>query len=156
MPRKRAGAPFFCHCFFAVSEYDQPFVFPSHFPPSIHEHPASLRPLLLEPAAEHVELIVMEDNKYIVYVSPEKEVNAGLWTLFAGATVLLSLRLWAKITRRHGVWWDDYILLATWVNTCAPLEFLVAKLIPSTDGPRCEQFSHFISIRYWIRASPGL
>ncbi|KAF2635704.1 hypothetical protein P280DRAFT_169433 [Massarina eburnea CBS 473.64] len=53
-------------------------------------------------------------SENIVYVSPEKEVNAGLWTLFAGATVLLSLRIWVKFTRRHGVWWDDYILLASW------------------------------------------
>ncbi|CAI6333557.1 unnamed protein product [Periconia digitata] len=60
-----------------------------------------------------------EDNKYIVYISPEKEVNAGLWTLFAGATVMLALRLWVKITRRHGVWWDDYILLATWMVLAA-------------------------------------
>ncbi|PVH98270.1 hypothetical protein DM02DRAFT_51978 [Periconia macrospinosa] len=60
-----------------------------------------------------------KDNKYIVYISPEKEVNAGLWTLFAGATFMLSLRLWVKITRRHGVWWDDYILLATWMVLAA-------------------------------------
>lgn len=50
------------------------------------------------------------------YVNPEKELNAGLWSLFAGATAFLVLRIWTKITRRHGVWWDDHILLLSWVS----------------------------------------
>ncbi|KAL5373774.1 hypothetical protein DPSP01_012466 [Paraphaeosphaeria sporulosa] len=48
------------------------------------------------------------------YVNPEKELNAGLWSLFAGATVFLGLRLYCKITRRHGLWYDDYILILAW------------------------------------------
>ncbi|KAI9646227.1 hypothetical protein NHQ30_005667 [Ciborinia camelliae] len=44
------------------------------------------------------------------FVSPEKEVNAGLWTLFAGSAICLGLRLWCKL-RRQGLWWDDYILI---------------------------------------------
>ncbi|KAF1958186.1 hypothetical protein CC80DRAFT_25958 [Byssothecium circinans] len=55
-----------------------------------------------------------DKSENIVYLSPEKNVNAGLWSLFAGASVLLGLRFWVKLTRRHGVWWDDYILLASW------------------------------------------
>lgn len=50
------------------------------------------------------------------YVNPEKELNAGLWTLFAGATVFLGLRIWIKLTRRHGLWYDDYILIISWVS----------------------------------------
>lgn len=57
-----------------------------------------------------------DSDEVIKYVSPEKEVNAGLWTLFAGATVLLFLRVWVKLTRRHGIWYDDYILIASWVS----------------------------------------
>jgi hypothetical protein len=49
------------------------------------------------------------------YVDPSVELNTGLWTLFAGATVFLALRVWIKITRRHGLWYDDHILLVTWV-----------------------------------------
>lgn len=51
------------------------------------------------------------------YVDPQKELNAGLWTLFAGASVFLGLRLYCKITRRHGLWYDDYILILAWVST---------------------------------------
>ncbi|KAM3076812.1 hypothetical protein ACMFMG_003720 [Clarireedia jacksonii] len=47
------------------------------------------------------------------FVSPQKEVNAGLWSLFAGTTVFLGLRIYCKL-RRGGLWWDDYILFASW------------------------------------------
>ncbi|KAF1935102.1 hypothetical protein EJ02DRAFT_362234 [Clathrospora elynae] len=49
------------------------------------------------------------------YVDPSVQLNVGLWTLFAGATVFLALRIWIKITRRNGLWWDDHILLISWV-----------------------------------------
>jgi hypothetical protein len=49
------------------------------------------------------------------YVDPSVQLNTGLWTLFAGTTVFLALRIWIKITRRHGLWYDDHILLVTWV-----------------------------------------
>lgn len=53
------------------------------------------------------------------YVNPELPLNLGLWFLYAGATFFLALRVWIKVTRRHGLWWDDWILLVTWV--CALL-----------------------------------
>jgi hypothetical protein len=55
-------------------------------------------------------------NSDLDYVSPEKQVYIGLWCLQIGATAFLSARLWAKLTRRHGLWWDDYILMTTWVR----------------------------------------
>ncbi|EFQ91345.1 hypothetical protein CFE70_004877 [Pyrenophora teres f. teres 0-1] len=53
------------------------------------------------------------------YVDPSLELNLGLWSLFAGASVFLALRTWIKVTRRHGLWWDDYILLVAWVILAA-------------------------------------
>ena len=50
------------------------------------------------------------------YVNPEVPLNLGLWFLYAGATFFLSLRVWIKLTRRHGMWWDDWILVVTWVR----------------------------------------
>lgn len=50
-----------------------------------------------------------------MYISPEREVNAGLWTLFSGASVFLGLRLYVKLSRRTGLWYDDYILIASWL-----------------------------------------
>jgi hypothetical protein len=54
-------------------------------------------------------------NPDLDYVRPDAQVYTGLWCLQAGATLFLTARLWTKLTRRHGVWWDDYILIATWV-----------------------------------------
>ncbi|KAK0101728.1 hypothetical protein ONS95_006883 [Cadophora gregata] len=51
----------------------------------------------------------------VVYISPVKEVNAGLWTLFTGATVFLGLRLYCKLSRRTGLWYDDYVLILSWL-----------------------------------------
>jgi hypothetical protein len=33
---------------------------------------------------------------------------------FSGA--FLALRLYAKISRRQGLWWDDHILIFSWVR----------------------------------------
>lgn len=52
------------------------------------------------------------------FVNPFVPMNIGLWALFAGATVFLVLRLWCKVTRRHGLWYDDYILVVSWVSSC--------------------------------------
>lgn len=57
-----------------------------------------------------------EDGPVHGYVSPYAELNGGLWTLFAGATVFLALRLWVKVTQRHGLWYDDHILIVSWVS----------------------------------------
>lgn len=50
------------------------------------------------------------------FVNPESQVNWGIWTLFVGATAFLTLRVWSKIHRRHGLWWDDHILISSWVR----------------------------------------
>lgn len=60
------------------------------------------------------------------FINPEKELNAGLWSLFAGATAFLVARIWVKVTRRHGLWYDDYILLISWVRA----EFAFASSSP--------------------------
>lgn len=50
------------------------------------------------------------------YYNPTTEVYAGLWCLFFGATVFLVLRVWVKVNRRHGLWYDDYLLILSWVS----------------------------------------
>ncbi|KAH8653716.1 hypothetical protein BX600DRAFT_526921 [Xylariales sp. PMI_506] len=53
------------------------------------------------------------------FVSPVKAVYTGIWLLFAGATTFLGFRLWCKVTRRTGIWYDDYILVLCWANLAA-------------------------------------
>lgn len=57
-----------------------------------------------------------DDDRVYPYISPWVATNAGLWSLWAGATIFLGLRLWCKITRRHGLWYDDYVLILAWVS----------------------------------------
>lgn len=64
----------------------------------------------------------------MVPINPTAELNAGLWTLFAGATAMLAARLWAKLDRSHGLWWDDYILLISWVSCISLLLSLLGPL----------------------------
>lgn len=52
-----------------------------------------------------------------IFVNPYTELNVGLWLLFAGATAFLGLRVWVKINWRHGLWYDDWILIISWVST---------------------------------------
>ena len=59
------------------------------------------------------------DKHHVIYVNPTIQLNAGLWTLFAGATIFLALRIWIKIARHNGLWWDDHILLISWVCSCS-------------------------------------
>ncbi|KFA54322.1 hypothetical protein S40293_04839 [Stachybotrys chartarum IBT 40293] len=49
-------------------------------------------------------------------------VNIAVWCLFGLATIFLSLRLFCKFRRHRGLWWDDYLLISSWV--C----FLVASI----------------------------
>ncbi|KAJ8106990.1 hypothetical protein OPT61_g9174 [Boeremia exigua] len=72
------------------------------------------------------------------YVNPEVPLNLGLWFLYAGATFFLALRVWIKITRRHGLWWDDWILLVTWIilsinNSLITLEYATGYVVDKWD-----------------------
>ncbi|KAH9832785.1 integral membrane [Teratosphaeria destructans] len=54
-------------------------------------------------------------NPNIHYVDPTVQLNAGIWTLWSGATAFLIARIWTKTRRGSGLWWDDYILIASWL-----------------------------------------
>lgn len=62
------------------------------------------------------------------FVNPESQVNWGIWTLFVGATAFLTLRIWSKMHRRHGLWWDDHILVSSWVVLLATNIFITIEL----------------------------
>lgn len=66
------------------------------------------------------------------FVNPSSAVNGGIWSLFVGTSIFLFLRIWCKISRKHGLWWDDYILLASWVSTYLPAAQPPIRSIP--DG----------------------
>ncbi|KAK0668070.1 hypothetical protein QBC41DRAFT_252882 [Cercophora samala] len=42
-------------------------------------------------------------------------LNFVIWVLTGYATIFISLRLWGKHHRGRRLWWDDYLLIASWV-----------------------------------------
>ncbi|KAI1139470.1 hypothetical protein F5Y05DRAFT_323455 [Hypoxylon sp. FL0543] len=42
-------------------------------------------------------------------------VNAVIWVLISLATAFLGLRVFCKYKRGRGLWWDDWILIASWL-----------------------------------------
>lgn len=44
------------------------------------------------------------------------------------SAVFLGLRLYCKVVRHRGFWWDDYVLIAAWVSfsrlVCPPMSLL--------------------------------
>ena len=41
---------------------------------------------------------------------------ATTWTLTAFAAIFLGLRIASKLWRRKALWWDDYVLVVSWVS----------------------------------------
>lgn len=80
--------------------------------------------------------LARDDDANVVYIDPAAQIYVGLWILFGGATVFLALRLWVKLTRRHGLWYDDYILLLAYVSysqccdTSAGAQVIGANMVP--------------------------
>lgn len=60
-------------------------------------------------------LPALSPRKEHYYYDPAAELYIGLWCLFSAATAFLGLRLWVKVQRRHGLWWDDYLLMLSWL-----------------------------------------
>jgi hypothetical protein len=48
------------------------------------------------------------------------ELLASIWPLVFVATVFLCLRIYCRLLKRRSLWWDDYILLASWVGALSP------------------------------------
>ncbi|KAI6778463.1 uncharacterized protein J7T54_000358 [Emericellopsis cladophorae] len=44
------------------------------------------------------------------------QILASLWSLTAAAAILLFLRLYCKLCRAKGLWWDDHVLILSWVS----------------------------------------
>lgn len=42
-------------------------------------------------------------------------INASLWTLEGLAGLFLGLRIYCKVFRHRGLWFDDYFLIAAWI-----------------------------------------
>jgi hypothetical protein len=48
------------------------------------------------------------------------KLNAVVWTLTALSGLVLGLRVYCRLSRRKGLWWDDGFLIAAWVGNYCP------------------------------------
>lgn len=55
-------------------------------------------------------------TKAIPSVDYGPQVNFTMWLLTALAAMFLALRVYCKILRHRGLWWDDHILIASFVG----------------------------------------
>ncbi|OAA65613.1 hypothetical protein SPI_02400 [Niveomyces insectorum RCEF 264] len=42
-------------------------------------------------------------------------INGSIWAMQSLAGLFLGLRVYCKLSRRRGLWWDDYFLIASWI-----------------------------------------
>ena len=47
------------------------------------------------------------------------KLNYAVWILAAVSTLFLSLRVYCKLWRNRLLWWDDYVLIMSWVSLSA-------------------------------------
>jgi Kef-type K+ transport system membrane component KefB len=85
-------------------------------------------------------------------------INAVDWSLTAVSGLLLGIRLYVKLARRRGLWWDDHLLLASWVSMYGGLSFVVAALTCQKDLLGCPSICGFIlgtsRLRQTLRRGP--
>lgn len=79
-----------------------------------------------------------DDEPVHVFVNPYKELNIGLWSLFAGASLFLGLRIFVKLKWRYGLWYDDYMLILCWGllianNALIVHEFATGYVLPDSS-----------------------
>lgn len=55
-------------------------------------------------------------------------MNAVVWLLVGLSGLFLGLRIYCKFMKSRGLWWDDYLLIASWVST---------ELVYLPKGSRC-------------------
>lgn len=48
------------------------------------------------------------------------QLNIVFWLLCVLSGIFLGLRVYCKVYRGRKMWWDDYVLIASWVGATAP------------------------------------
>lgn len=43
-------------------------------------------------------------------------MTIAIWVLTSVSGVFLALRIYCKFLRKRGLWWDDHVLVASWVG----------------------------------------
>jgi hypothetical protein len=60
--------------------------------------------------------IGLQCNKLTMADGRGTRLIASCWSLTAAAGILLILRVYCKLWRGRGLWWDDHLLIISWVH----------------------------------------
>lgn len=55
-----------------------------------------------------------DSSKAVVDYSPL--LLRSIWSLFGFATLFIGLRVYARLTPHPALWWDDHLLITSWVS----------------------------------------
>lgn len=69
------------------------------------------------------------------------QLNITGWVLTGASGVFLALRVHCKILQKRSLWWDDHLLIASWVSASRVFTLLQAKHHP--PHPPCDLL-HFV------------
>ncbi|GAB1317461.1 hypothetical protein MFIFM68171_07671 [Madurella fahalii] len=68
------------------------------------------------------------------------QINFTIWLLTALSAAFLALRVYCKFLRHRGLWWDDHVLIASWLSLVASSAF-VSQSINLGFGRPLSQFN---------------
>ena len=52
---------------------------------------------------------------------------SSIWPLLGLAALFLGLRIYCKVSRHNRLWWDDYVLIASWVSCTVNQEHIKSR-----------------------------
>ncbi|KAK4458968.1 hypothetical protein QBC42DRAFT_254821 [Cladorrhinum samala] len=56
------------------------------------------------------------------------QINFTIWLLTALSAAFLALRIYCKFLRHRGLWWDDHVLIGSWLSLVASCAFVSASI----------------------------
>ncbi|KAH8660334.1 hypothetical protein BX600DRAFT_551752 [Xylariales sp. PMI_506] len=87
----------------------------------------------------------------------EVTIDASIWSMYFVSTIFIGLRLYTRGVRVGHIWWDDYLLVASWILTMCSSALLTEMVHigymytvmsgnPITTLTRCAHTCHLIAL----------
>jgi hypothetical protein len=80
------------------------------------------------------------------------QINFTIWLLTALSATFLALRVYCKFLRHRGLWWDDYLLIASWVSLSTGCGF-VSYTVTLGFGRPLREFNRANLVPYLLHSN---
>ncbi|KAB5513406.1 hypothetical protein GE09DRAFT_1013960, partial [Coniochaeta sp. 2T2.1] len=98
-----------------------------------------------------------EDWALLPHDSRGTELLIITWVLVGLATIFLSLRVYCKLSRRRSLWWDDWIMIASWMLLVANVGIITRTVVCDQYGRHSWDLdtpnSDSLFLLVWVRAT---